>query len=178
MALVTHSYVWNRYAAKTYFASLTKIEREEIISVSIEYSIIFIAVFVDKLQNQESCMQVPKNNVNAFHGNEWMKEHNFALQNAEIRPRLQSRTQNICLVISISAVILKLKVKITSIFGSYRYLRIAWYDIVSLSHHLPASTPRAVSQADEQMLIFSSSLTPGRLKGRFPFRKKTRKFRW
>ena len=59
MALVTHSYVWNRYAAKTYFASLTKIEREEIISVSIEYSIIFIAVFVDKLQNQESCMQVP-----------------------------------------------------------------------------------------------------------------------
>ena len=56
MALVTHSYVWNRYAAKTFFASLTKIEREEIISVSIEYSIIFIAVFVDKLQNQESCM--------------------------------------------------------------------------------------------------------------------------
>ena len=51
MALVTHSYVWNRYAAKTFFASLTKIEREEIISVSIEYSIIFIAVFVDKLQN-------------------------------------------------------------------------------------------------------------------------------
>ena len=56
MALVTHSYVWNRYAAKTYFASLTKIEREEIISVSIEYSIISIAVFVDKLKNQESCM--------------------------------------------------------------------------------------------------------------------------
>ena len=56
MALVTHSYVWNRYAAKTFFASLTKIERQEIISVSIEYSIMFIAVFVDKLQNQESCM--------------------------------------------------------------------------------------------------------------------------
>ena len=56
MALVTHSYIWNRYAAKTFFASLTKIERQEIISVSIEYSIIFIAVFVDKLQNQESCM--------------------------------------------------------------------------------------------------------------------------
>ena len=94
-----------------------------------------------------------------------MKEHNYALQNAETRPRLQSRTQNICLVISISAFILKLMVKITSIFGSYRYLRIAWYDIVSLSHHLPASTPRAVSQSEEQMLIFSSSLTPGRVKG-------------
>ena len=58
MALVTHSYIWNRYAAKTFFACLTKIERREII-LSIEYSIIFIAVFVDKLQNQESCMHKP-----------------------------------------------------------------------------------------------------------------------
>ena len=55
MAPVTHSYIWNRYAAKTPFASLTKIDRQEII-LSIEYSIIFIAVFVDKLQYQESCM--------------------------------------------------------------------------------------------------------------------------
>ena len=52
MAPVTHSYIWNRYAAKTLFASLTKIERQEII-LSIEYPIIFIAVFLDKLQNQE-----------------------------------------------------------------------------------------------------------------------------
>ena len=36
--------------------SLTKIERQEIVS-SIEYYIIYIAVFVDKLQNQESCMR-------------------------------------------------------------------------------------------------------------------------
>ena len=50
IAPVTH-----RYAAKTVFASLTKIERQEII-LSIECSIIFIAVFVDKLQYQESCM--------------------------------------------------------------------------------------------------------------------------
>ena len=54
MAPVTHSYIWNRYAAKT-VASLTKIERQEII-LSIEYSIIFIAVFVDKLQYQKACM--------------------------------------------------------------------------------------------------------------------------
>ena len=77
-----------------------------------------------------------------FHGNEWMKEHNYALQtlqNDDTRPRLQSRTQNICFVISISAVILKLMVKITSIFGSYRFLRIAWHDIFSLSDHFPAS---------------------------------------
>ena len=42
MVLVTYSYVWNRYAAKKFFVSLTKIEREEII-LSTEYSIIFIA---------------------------------------------------------------------------------------------------------------------------------------
>ena len=36
-------------------------------------------------------------------------------------------------------VTLKLMVKITSIFGSYRFLRIAWHDIFSLSDHFPAS---------------------------------------
>ena len=50
-----------------------------------------------------------------------MKEHNYAFQNADTRPRLQSRTQNIHFVISISAVILKRMVKITSIFGSVLY---------------------------------------------------------
>ena len=74
-----------------------------------------------------------------FHGNKWMKEHNYAFQNADKRPRLQSRTQNICFVISISAVILKRMVKITSIFGSYSFLRIALHDTFSLSHHVLAS---------------------------------------
>ena len=55
MALVKHSFIWNRYAAKTFFTSLTKIERQEII-LPIEYSIIFITDFVEKLQNQESCV--------------------------------------------------------------------------------------------------------------------------
>ena len=68
-----------------------------------------------------------------------MKEHNYAFQNVDTRPRLQSRTQNICFVISISAVILKRMVKITSIFGSYSFLRIALHDIFSLSHHPLAS---------------------------------------
>ena len=54
----------------------------------------------------------------------------------------RSRTQNICLLISISAVILKLMVKITSIFFSYRFLRIAWPDIFSLSDHFPTPNPR------------------------------------
>ena len=53
-------------------------------------------------------------------------------------PRQRSRTQNICFLISISAVILKLMVKITSIFGPYRFL-VAWHDIFSLSDHFPAS---------------------------------------
>ena len=57
-------------------------------------------------------------------------------------PRLRSTMQNICFLISISAVTLKLMVKITSIFGSYRFLRIAWHDIFllsDLSDHFPAS---------------------------------------
>ena len=68
-----------------------------------------------------------------------MKEHNYAFQNTETRPGLQSRTQNICFVISISTVILKQMVKITSIFGSYSFLRIALHDIFSLSHDLLTS---------------------------------------
>ena len=120
-----------------------------------------------------------KNNANVFRGNEWMKEHNYALQNAYTRPRLQSRTQNICLVISISAVILKLMVKITYIFGSYRFLRIAWHEIVSLSHHLNSSKYLPCCGVEEQMLIFSSSLTPGRVKGSWnPIPKLTIVFIW
>ena len=51
--------------------------------------------------------QPRKKNFNAFHGDELMKEHNYALQKAD-KPRLRSSTQNIYSVISISAVILKL----------------------------------------------------------------------
>ena len=63
----------------------------------------------------------------------------LCLQNADKRPRLHRRKQNICFVISISAVILKLMIKITFIFGSSRFLRIAWYETFSLSDHLLAS---------------------------------------
>ena len=57
-------------------------------------------------------------------------------------PRLVSRTPNTCFLISISASILKLMVKITSIFFSYRFLRIAWPDIFLLSDHFPTPNPR------------------------------------
>ena len=98
-----------------------------------------------------------------FHGNEWMKEHNYDFQNADTRPRLQSRTQNICFVISISAVILKRMVKITSIFGSYRFLRIAWHDIFSLSHHLLASCNLWSRRANAHLLIKFNTRTSQRL---------------
>ena len=111
-----------------------------------------------------------KNNVNSFHGNEWMKEHNYALQNAETRPRLQSRAQNICHVISISAVRLKLIVKITSIFGSYRFSwknSMTWHFLTFtlLSSKLEFVYPRPCCGVEEQMLIFWASLRPERVKG-------------
>ena len=43
-----------------------------------------------------------------------------------------------------------------------------WHDIFSLSDHFPASwnlhIPRDLPETEEQLLIFSSSLTPGRVK--------------
>ena len=65
-----------------------------------------------------------KKNVNAYSMAMNERKNNYVFQNADTRPHLQSRTQNICFVISISAVILKRMVKITSIFGPYRLLRV------------------------------------------------------
>ena len=104
-----------------------------------------------------------KKNINAFHENEWMKEHNYALQNADTRPRLQRRTQNISFVISTSAVILKLMVKITSVFGSYRFLKIAWHDTFSLSHYLLASWNLFIPRVAESKNKCSSSCQVQRL---------------
>ena len=100
-----------------------------------------------------------------FHGNNSMKEHNYALQNADTCHRLQSRMQNICFVISISAVILKLMVKITSISSSYRFLRIAWHDIFSLSQHLLASWNLYILRVSKSKS--KCFLMPGQVKGSF-----------
>ena len=62
-----------------------------------------------------------------------------------------------CFVISISAVILKRKVKITSILGSYRFLRIAWDGIFSLSRHLLASWNLYIPRVAESKSKYSSS---------------------
>ena len=68
--------------------------------------------FKDDRTTLTELLTVKKTNVNALHGKESIKERNYALQNADTRPRLQRRTQNLCFVISITAVILKLTVKI------------------------------------------------------------------
>ena len=72
-----------------------------------------------------------------------------------------------CFVISISAVILKLMVKITSIFGSYRFLRIAWHDIFLLSHHLLESwnlyIPRVAGPKNAHLLVKFNAWTSQRL---------------
>ena len=119
------------------------------------------AALIELLTAKKQCKRI-------FHGNEWMKEHNYAFQNADKRPRLQRRTQNICFVISISAVILKRMVKITSIFRSYRFLRIAWHDIF-LTFTSPSSKLEFIYPpccgVEGQILIFSPGLTPGRVKG-------------
>ena len=94
---------------------------------------------------------------------EWKNIHRM-LYKADT-PRLLSKMQNICFLVSISAVTLKLisiTVKITSIFGSYRLLRIAWHDIFSLSDHFPASWnlytvyPPLSWEVEEKILVFPS----------------------
>ena len=90
-------------------------------------------------EDDRAALTEKKKSVNAFHGDELMKEHNHASQKAD-KPRLRSSTQNICsVVILISTVVLTLLIKITSIFVSYRFLRMAWHYILSLSDHFPAS---------------------------------------
>ena len=112
-----------------------------------------------------------KKNVNAFHGDELMKKHNYALQKAD-KPRLRSSTQNICSVISISAVVLKLMIKITSIFVSYRFLRMAWhytfchFQITFQQAGIQYISPvilRRSRRANAHLHV--SSLTSGRVKG-------------
>ena len=77
--------------------------------------------------------------------------------------------QNICFVISISAVILNRMVKITSIFSSYSFLRVAPHDIFSLSHHLLASWNLYITRVAESksknahLLVIFNTWTSQRL---------------
>ena len=70
--------------------------------------------------------------------------------------RLRSRTQNICFLISISAAILKLMVKITSNSAHTGYHDIFSLSFRSLSNQLEFEHPPVGLGVEEQMLIFSS----------------------
>ena len=76
-----------------------------------------------------------KNNANAYSMamNEWKNLIMlYKLYKTTVHVLVCKVGHKTCFVTSISAVILKLMVKITSIFGSYKFLRIAWHDIFSL----------------------------------------------
>ena len=106
-----------------------------------------------------------------------MKEH--MRYKADTTPP-RNRTQNkiLCFLISISAVILKLTLKITSICPRYlgeslrrkRRSAFIYYTFIrthNLLHYYKVGYQASVEVEglEEQRLIFSSSLTPGRVKG-------------
>ena len=115
-------------------------------------------------------LTVKKNNANAYSMamNEWKNIIMFyKLYKTTIHVLVCKVGRKTCFVISISAVILKLMVKITSIFGSYRFLRIAWHDIFLLSHHLLESwnlyIPRVAGPKNAHLLVKFNAWTSQRL---------------
>ena len=99
-----------------------------------------------------------------------LNERTYAIQTRH--NSLRSRMQNItlCFLISISAVILKLMLKITSIsprdLGEYlrRRRRSAFIYHTFIHTHNLLHYYKEVEGVEAQMLIFSSSLMPGRVK--------------
>ena len=105
-----------------------------------------------------------------FHGNEWMKEHNYVLQtlqNDHTRPRVQSRTQNMFCYLDFCCYF-EANGQNHIHFRLIQVLKnsMAWHFLTFTS---PSSKLEFVYSpccgAEEQMLTFSSSLTPGRVKG-------------
>ena len=80
-----------------------------------------------------------------------MKEHNYAFQNADTRPRLQRRTQNVYLNFRCSFE------ENGQNHIHFRLLRIAWHDIFALSHHLLASWNLYIPRVAESKSKCSSS---------------------
>ena len=102
-----------------------------------------------------------------FHGNEWMKKHNYALQNADTRPCLQSRTQNMFCYLDFRCYFEA---------NGQNHIHFRFMQVLKnsmLRHFLTFTSPPSKLEfvhppccgVKEQMLIFSSSLKPGRVKG-------------
>ena len=103
----------------------------------------------------------------AFHGNEWMKERNYALQNADTRPRLQSRTQNMFCYLDFlfwSEAISQNHIHFPLIQVLKNSMSWHFLTFTSPSSKLEFVHPSCCG-VEDQMLIFSSSLTPRRVKG-------------
>ena len=121
------------------------------------------AAITELLTVEKQCKRI-------FHGNEWMKEHNYALQtlqNDDTRPRLQSRTQNMFCYLSFRCYF-EANGQNHIHFRLIQLLKnsMAWH---FLSFTSPSSKLEFVyppcCRVEEEMLIFSSSLMPGRVKG-------------
>ena len=107
-----------------------------------------------------------------------MKEH-MRYKADTTPPRSRKQNISLCFLISISAVILKLMLKITSISprdlweslrrrrSAFIYLTFIHTHNYNLLHYYKVGDQASleVEGVEEQMLIFSSSLTPGRVKG-------------
>ena len=90
-----------------------------------------------------------------------MKEHNYALQKAD-KPRLRGSTQNICSVISISAVILKLTTdqnhihfRLIQVLKNGMALHLVTFRSLSSKLEFSIYPPWSCSGVEEQMLFFS-----------------------
>ena len=128
-----------------------------------------------KVRLIETRLLTVKNNLNAFHGN----ERTYAIQSRYTPPRSRKQNISLCFLISTSAVISKLMLKITSIplppdlgESSRRRRRSAFIYLTFIHthnllhyHEVGDQASVEVKGVEEQMLIFSSSLTPGRVKG-------------
>ena len=119
-------------------------------------------VFKDDRTALTELLTVKKNNINSMVIIQW--KNIIMLYKMPIHVLVcKGGCKTLCFVISISAAILKLMVKITSIFSSYTFLRIAWHDIFSLSQHLLASWNLYILRAAEWKS--KCLLMPGRVKG-------------
>ena len=120
------------------------------------------AALIELLTVKNQCKRI-------FHGNEWMKEHNYAFQHADTRPRqcprLQRRTQNICLDF---LCYFEANGQNHIHFRLIQVLKnsMAWHSLTftSPSRKMEFVYPPCCG-VEEQMLTFSSGLTPGRVKG-------------
>ena len=122
-----------------------------------------LAALTELLTLKKQCKRI-------FHGKKWMKEHNYAFQNADTRPGLQSRTQNMFCYLDFRCYF-EANGQNHIHFRLIQFLKnsIEWHFLTftSPSSKLEFVYPPCCGIEEQiiEMIIFSSSLTPGRVKG-------------